>query len=135
MNERVISILTKVKETAKNLNSKTKKIIIIGVAVSVVLSIGIAIWLNNRPYVTLFSGLSNEEASEIMGKLQDDGVDYKYEALSSGSTILVPESEGEQLKAELVYEGYPKSGFTYDVFTNNVDLTTSESEKQYYRLP
>lgn len=133
MNERVISILTKVKETAKNLNSKTKKIIIIGVAVSVVLSVGIAIWLNNRPYVTLFSGLSNEEASEIMGKLQDDGVDYKYEALSSGSTILVPESEGEQLKAELVYEGYPKSGFTYDVFTNNVDLTTSESEKQYYQ--
>ena len=133
MNERVISILTKIKETAKNLNSKTKKIIIIGVAVSVVLSIVIAIWLNNRPYVTLFSGLSNEEASEIMGKLQDDGIDYKYEALSSGSTILVPESEGEQLKAELVYEGYPKSGFTYDVFTNNVDLTTSESEKQYYQ--
>ena len=54
MNERVISILTKIKETAKNLNSKTKKIIIIGVAVSVVLSIVIAIWLNNRPYVTLF---------------------------------------------------------------------------------
>lgn len=69
-----------------------------------------------------------KKASEVMGKLQDDGVDYKYEALSSGSTILVPESEGEQLKAELVYEGYPKSGFTYDVFTNNVELTTSESE-------
>ena len=44
-----------------------------------------------------------------MGKLQEDGVDYKYESLSSGSTILVPESEGEQLKAELVYEGYPKA--------------------------
>ncbi len=133
MNERVISILTKLKETTKNLNAKTKKLIIIGVIASVALSVGVAFWLNNRPYVTLFSGLSNEEASEIMGKLQEDGVDYKYESLSSGSTILVPESEGEQLKAELVYEGYPKSGFTYDVFTNNVDLTTSESEKQYYQ--
>ncbi len=133
MNERVISILTKLKETTKNLNAKTKKLIIIGVIASVALSVGVAFWLNNRPYVTLFSGLSTEEASEIMGKLQEDGVDYQYESLSSGSTILVPESEGEQLKAELVYEGYPKSGFTYDVFTNNVDLTTSESEKQYYQ--
>ncbi len=132
MNERVISILTKIKETVKKFSAKTKKIIIIGVAASVVLSIGIALWLNNRPYVTLFTGLSNEEASEIMGKLQEDGVDYKYEALSSGSSILVPEDVGEQLKAELVYEGYPKSGFTYDVFSENVDLTSSESEKQYY---
>lgn len=132
MNERVISILTKVKETVKNLSAKTKKIIILGVTISIVLSVGVAVWLNNRPYVTLFSGLSNEEASEIMGKLQEDGVDYKYEALPEGSTILVPEAEGEQLKAELVYEGYPKSGFTYDVFTENVSLTSSESEKQYY---
>lgn len=132
MNERIISILTKIKETVKNFSAKTKKIIVVGVAISVLLSVGIAVWLNNRPYVTLFSGLSNEEASEIMGKLQEDGVDYKYESLSSGSTILVPESEGEKLKAELVYEGYPKSGFTYNVFTENVNLTSSESEKQYY---
>ena len=132
MNERIISILTKVKETVKNLSTKTKKIIILGVTFSIILSVGVAVWLNNRPYVTLFSGLSTEEASEIMGKLQEDGVAYKYESLSSGSTILVEESQAEQLKAELVYEGYPKSGFTYDAFTENVSLTSSESEKQYY---
>ena len=134
MNEQIISILTRIKETLVNLNAKTKKIIIIGVAGSVLLSVGIALWLNNRSYKTLFSGLNNQEASEIMSKLQEEGIEYKYESSSDGSTILVPEEQEEQLKAQLVYEGYPKSGFTYDIFQDNVDLTTSESEKEYYKL-
>ena len=130
MKERLDVFLAKVREVTKNLSSKTKKIIILGVAISLIASIGIALWLNNKPYVTLFSDLTNEEASEIMGKLQEQGVDYKYE---TDGTILVPQEQEEQLKAQLVYEGYPKSGFTYDHLAN-IDLTTSESEKQQLEL-
>lgn len=130
MKERLDAFLAKVREGTKNLSSKTKKIIIIGLAISLIASVGIALWLNNKPYVTLFSDLTNEEASEIMGKLQEQGVDYKYE---TGGTILVPQEQEEQLKAQLVYEGYPKSGFTYDHLAN-IDLTTSESQKQQLEL-
>ena len=77
MNERLKAFLEKAKETLSKLSSKTKKIIIIGLAVSVIASVGIAVWLNNRPYEVLFSGLNDQEASEIMGKLQSDGVEYK----------------------------------------------------------
>ncbi len=129
--ERIEAIRTKITEATKGLSAKTKKIILIGIAASLLASIGIAVWLNNRPYEMLFSDLTNEEASEIMGKLQEQGVDYKYETTG---TILVPENQAEQLKAQLVYEGYPKSGFTYDYYLSNIDLTTSESEKEQYKL-
>ena len=76
----------------------------------------LAVWLNTRPYEVLFSELTNEEASEIIGKLQEDGVDYKYQ---NDGTILVPAAQEELLKAQLVYEGYPKSGFTYSLFLHS----------------
>ena len=134
MNERFASIINKAKEITKNISPKIKKIIIVGVIISIALSIGIAVWLNNRPYEALFTGLNNQEASEIIGKLQEDGVAYQYESLSDGGTIYVPQQQAQQLRAELVYQGYPQSGFTYDVILNNIDLTTSESEKEQYIL-
>ncbi len=131
MKERLQALLEKVKEITKNLSSKVKKIIIVGVAISILAAIGIAVMLNNKPYETLFYNLTDQEASEIMGKLQEKGVTYKYE---TGGTILVPKEQEEKLRAELVYEGYPKHGFSYDIIMNNIDLTTSESEKQKYYL-
>lgn len=131
MKERLQALLEKVKEITKNLSSTVKKIIIIGVAVSILAAIGIAVMLNNKPYETLFYNLTDQESSEIMGKLQEKGVTYKYEA---PGTILVPKEQEEKLRAELVYEGYPKHGFSYDIIMNNIDLTTSESEKQKYYL-
>lgn len=131
MKERLQALLEKVKETTKNLSSKVKKIIIIGVAISILAAIGIAVMLNNKPYETLFYNLTDQEATEIMGKLQEKGVTYKYE---TPGTILVPQEQEEQLRAELVYEGYPKHGFSYDIIMNNIDMTTSESEKQKYYL-
>ena len=129
MKERLEDLLAKVKETTQNLSSKTKKIIIIGLVLSVLASIGFAIMLNNKPYEVLFANLNAQEATEIMGKLQEKGVPYKYE---TNGTILVPKEQEAQLKADLVYEGYPKSGFTYNIFKDNISLTTSESEKEQY---
>ncbi len=131
MKERLQNIWQTVKEKAGSLSSKTKKLIIGALILCVVLSVGLAVWLNTRPYEVLFSELSSEEASEIITRLQEDGVDYKYQ---NDGTILVPASQEEALKAQLVYEGYPDSGFTYDLFTENVSLTSTESEKEHYEL-
>ena len=131
MNERLKALRAKAKEFLSKLSGKTKKILIAGIILSVLVSVGVAVWLNSRPYEVLFSGLSSQEASEIISKLQEDGVDYKYE---NDGTILVPEKQEEQLKANLVYEGYPKSGFTYKVFTDNIDLTTTQSEIEHFKI-
>ena len=131
MKERLLTIWQNVKEKTATLSGKTKKLIIGGVVFCILLSVGVAVWLNTRPYEVLFSELSSEEASEIIGKLQEDGVSYKYQ---DDGTILVPAEQEEALKAQLVYEGYPNSGFTYDLFTENVSLTSTESEKAHYQL-
>lgn len=131
MKERLLNIWQNVKEKASALSSRTKKLIIGALILVILVSVGVAVWLNSRPYEVLFSNLTNEEASEIMGKLQEEGVDYKYQ---NDGTILVPAAQEELLKARLVYEGYPKSGFTYSIYSEKVGLTTTESEKAHYEL-
>ncbi|MDO5062375.1 MAG: flagellar basal-body MS-ring/collar protein FliF [Peptostreptococcaceae bacterium] len=131
MNEKVKFYLERIKGTIGGLSGKRKKQIVVMTLLILVISIGTAAFLNAKSYNMLFTGLNEQEASEIMGKLQSKGVSYKYE---DGGTILVDAKEEEKIKAELVYEGYPKSGFTYDVFKSNIDLMTTDFEKNNYKL-
>ena len=52
--------IDQLKELVEKLNSRTKKIIIIGVAALIVGAVIIALILNNQPYETLFTGLGQE---------------------------------------------------------------------------
>ena len=42
-------------------------------------AVAIAFVLNNRPYAVLFTGLNEQDAQQITGKLQEDGVEFRYE--------------------------------------------------------
>ena len=123
--------IDQLKELVEKLNSRTKKIIIIGVAALIVGAVIIALILNNQPYETLFTGLGQEEAQQITQKLQEDGVDFKYDG---DSEILVKKDVLDQTKAALVQEGYPKNGFTYDTFKDNAGMMTTDSDKNTYKL-
>lgn len=124
-------LLERVKQQYQKITPKVRKLILVGACLVILFSVGTAVFLNNKPYETLFSGLNQEEATEIMGKLQEMGVDYKYE---TDGAILVPSEQEEALKAQLVNEGYPKSGFTYDIFKDNIGMTTTDFEKNSYKL-
>ena len=124
--------MDKIKEILSKLSDKTKKIIIacvVGVAV-IAGSVILALSLRQKPYEVMFTGVGSEEAKQIIGKLQEDGVSYQYQ----NGDILVPEEQMDTTKAMLVSEGYPKSGFTYDVFKNNVNLMTTDSDRQTFKL-
>ncbi len=121
----------KFKSILSKISPKVKKIILAAGIFIIALSVGIAFYLNNKPYEILFSSLNQQEASEIIGKLQESGVAYKYE---TNGTIRVPKEQEAQLKAQLVYEGYPKNGFTYDVFKDNIGMMTTDFEKNSYKL-
>lgn len=86
--------IDQLKELVEKLNSRTKKIIIIGVAALIVGAVIIALILNNQPYETLFTGLGQEEAQQITQKLQEDGVDFKYDG---DSEILVKKDVLDQI--------------------------------------
>ena len=61
---------------------KTRKIIkaIAGGTAAIALIAILALYLlgNDSDYSTLFTGLSQDEAREVVGLLQDEGIDYRY---------------------------------------------------------
>ncbi len=104
---------------------------IIGGAALIISAIIIAVVINNSGYSVLFTGMTDEEAVSIVAKLQEDGINYKYDG--SGE-ILVSNDEVDQARANLVVEGYPKSGFSYGTYISNAGGMTTDSEKQQYEL-
>ncbi|MBS5955875.1 MAG: flagellar M-ring protein FliF [Clostridiales bacterium] len=124
--------MEKIKEFINGLSSKTKKIAIASIVGVLVVagSVILALSMRAKPFEVMFTGIGNEEAKQIIGKLQEDGVSYQYE----NGDILVPVEQMDVTRAKLVSEGYPKSGFTYDVFKNNVNLMTTDSDRKTFKL-
>jgi len=122
----------KLKERWQGVPEKTRKIIkvIAGGTAAIALVAILALYLlgGSSDYSTLFTGLSQEEAQEVVGLLQDEGIEYRYDA-NSGA-IRVPDSTVEQTRVSLLSKGYPKSGFAYDMYLNNTGLMTTESDKK-----
>lgn len=125
----------KIKEYWQNLQSGTKKVILTVVPatiVVVVLAVAALGYMGNANYSVLFSGLSSEEAQEVVTLLQADSVAYRYK---SNGDIMVPADQEDQIRANLLYNGFRlDSGFTYDMYINNTGLMTTESDKKQYTL-
>ncbi len=119
-------------ETAKRFFSQMSKRakIAMGVflCVAVLAAVAIAFFLNNKPYTALFTGLSSSDLSSIVSYLNDNGVtDYRVQG---NDTILVPQSQESQLKADLLLQGYPTSGFAYETYRAGVGTMSTESDRQ-----
>ncbi len=125
-----------IKEKWQNLSPHTKKIsgVLIGgtLAIAAVCFLAFQFLGGDKGYSTLFTGLNQDEAQEVVGLLQDENIDYRYNT-SSGS-IQIPDVQVDQIRAELLSKGYPKSGFTYDMYLDNAGLMTTESDKKQYTL-
>ena len=82
-------------------------------------------------YVALYSGLDYSESIEVYQMLQAMSVPVK---LDSSGQIFVMEQDKDMLLIQLAALGYPKSAPSYDIFTSNAGLTTTEFEKKQYLL-
>jgi len=114
--------------------TKKRKIIMLGVIGGIVLvSVIAAVLLNSGKdgYVALYTGLEANESIEIYRMLQDLSVPAR---IDSSGQILVLERDKDMLLIQLAALGYPKSTLSYDIFTNNAGLTTTEFEKKQYLL-
>lgn len=120
------------KERWQSVPDKTKTIIkaIAGgtAAIALIAIIALNLFGNRSDYSTLFTGLSQDEAREVVSLLQDENIDYRYD--TGSGAIRVPESSVEQTRVSLLSKGYPKSGFAYDMYLNNTGLMTTESDKK-----
>lgn len=123
------------KEYWQNMSSKTKKMLLAIVAGTVAIAIvglGVLALGNKTDYSTLFTGMNQEEAQQVVSLLQEQGVDYHFN--DANGSVQIPEAQVDQVRAQLLSQGYPKSGFTYDMYRNNAGLMTTESDKKQYTL-
>lgn len=121
------------KEYWQNLSGKTKKLLIAIVAATAVIAVSGVVALNylaQRDYSVLFTGLNQEEAQQVVSLLQEQGYPYRYD--DNDGAIRMPSASVDQARVQLLSQGYPKSGFTYDMYRDNSGLMTTESDKKQY---
>lgn len=127
MNEKVIGIWEKVKAFFSGMGKRTKLLLAAALAAIIIIGIIAALVLANRPYTVLFTDLASEEARAIVAYLDENGVsDYR---LVGSNTIEVPEHLEASLKARLLMEGYPKSGFNYETYRSAIGTMATESDR------
>ena len=124
-----------VKESWQNMPGKTKKTIAAIAAGTLILAAVGLLVLNmgsNKDYRTLFTGMNSEDAQAVVSLLQDEGIDYKYN--DKNGSVQVPSDSVDKTRADLLSKGYPKSGFTYDMYRNNAGIMSTEKDKEKYTL-
>jgi flagellar M-ring protein FliF len=119
-------------EGMKSLNEKisTRNKILIGVIAGIILigALCAAYFMNKTEYSTILTGLTQDDITTVAAELQSEQIPFKVE----GDRILVDKNQEAEVMAKLAAEGYPKNGFAYGVFTDNVSLMTTDYEKKSY---
>jgi flagellar M-ring protein FliF len=94
----------------------SQRILIAGLAVSVVISFALMIfWMNKPDYNILLTNLYPEDASRVVNILQADKEDYILE--NNGKTILVPANRVYELRLKIAGEGnLHGQGIGFEIF-------------------
>ena len=131
MREKLDVLLARVKELNGKLSKRNRILVIACIAAILIIAVAGAWLLNYNSSMPLFSELSQAEAMEIMGKLEDMGVAASH---NNAGTIYVPGNQVDALRAQLVLQGYPKQGLTYDTFIGNVGSMSTDFDRETYKL-
>lgn len=75
-------------------------------------------WSSQTTYVTLYSGLDASDSGAIVEELRAANTPYRLEV--NGSTVLVPQSQVNDLRVQFASKGMPAAGHTgFEVFSGN----------------
>jgi flagellar M-ring protein FliF len=103
------------------------------VAIAVVGGVmGLSRWERESGLRTLYSGLAPEDASAIVQKLHESGVDYKI--ANNGTELLAPEDKVPELRLQMAGLGLPKTGrIGFEIFDKTNFGITDFAEHVNYR--
>lgn len=110
-----------------SLDKAKKRNLLLMVGLIVLATILIIVMLTRKEYVVLYSGLAEQEAAEIYTKLKEANAEPKMEGRT---TILVPKEKEAELRMQMTMEGYPKSGFNYDIYLEGSSFGQTDDEMQ-----
>ena len=132
MPERVKQIWGRVRDFFKNMKKGVKIGLIAGGAVIVALIVALIIANAKKPYVVLFGGLNSEDMTAVVSYLDAAGVrDLK---IQNNDTILVREAQADRLRAVVIQQGFPTSGYSHDTYLNNISALSSSADREQLAL-
>ena len=127
MRERLRQIWTRIREFFAKMNKKTRIALIIVCAVAVAAIGALVIYSSTRPYVSLFTDLSQEDLASVVTYLDSAGVsDFQVR----GSSVLVRENQASALRSQIIMQGYPTSGYAYGTYLDNIGALSSQSDRE-----
>lgn len=123
--EKIKGIWEKIKETLKKVS---KKIWILIAIILVAVIVAAVIIINARPYATLISGATAEEAGTVTAWLDEQGV-TNYRTEGQG-TVLVPDSQAATLKARLLQEQYTGNNASFSGYFERVSALSTSTDRK-----
>lgn len=107
---------------------KLIRLIVLTVLVIAIVA-AITVFLNQKTYTVLYSGMDPADTGEVLATLSEMGVDAKSQG---EDTILVTDDKVDEIRLELAAKGYPSSGMNYDIYGSASGLGTTDAEKRVY---
>lgn len=103
-----------------------------GVLVTIALMAVLMFFLNEPTYTTLYSGLSQEDASKVVEYLGNQKVQYRID--DNGQTIKVPREKVYEMRLALAGKGIPSSGVIgYEIFDKSTMGMSEFMQKLNYK--
>lgn len=128
MGERVKKVTVFIKDKWTGFSTAVK-IMVCAIPVALIaIIIILSIILNHKNEATLYSGLSNTEAGEIVKVIGELGI-TDVRTTASGD-IIVSEDKVDELRMKLLVAGYPKNATNYDIWNDGIDLWSTDSDKR-----
>jgi len=126
------SIPSKVGKHFKDMEKSKRVWLIVLVVLVVALVAALSIFLNQKTYTVLYSGMTAEDTGEVLTLLNEMGVDAKAQG---EDTVLVEDGKVDEVRLELAAQGYPSSGINdFSIYSSASGLgTTSAEERVYYK--
>lgn len=132
MPERVKQIWERIRDFFKNMKKGLKIGLIAGVVAVIALIVTLSIVSKSKPYEILFGGLSSEDLTAVASFLNTEGItDFK---IRNNDTILVRETEADRLRALVIMQGYPTSGYSHATYLDNINALSSQADREQLRL-
>ncbi|GBD91550.1 flagellar M-ring protein [bacterium BMS3Abin04] len=99
--------------------SLQQRLMLAGIAVVTFVLLGFILFVFNEPtYSTLYSNLSQEDASQVVNYLSAEKIAYKI--VGNGTTITIPKDKIYKVRLDLASKGVPNSGVVgYEIFDHN----------------
>ncbi len=98
---------------------------IVGIAASIAIAIGVLFWGTEPNYTSLYSGLEARDAGEVVAALQSSAIPYKLDG-ATGS-VMVETGRVHEARLKLAEQGLPKgTGIGIEILQAEQDFGTSQ---------